>query len=217
MRRHLFIFAVVAAVGFATGSIWAATEARVITRSVAAQHGLARAWFTQVRIDPARSRVTEMRFVGRTDRQPDTLFVQTDRAAVYAINAETGQTLWTRIVGRPDHPTMPVGANRELVSVINGTTLYVMDRADGRLLWSARVDGVPVAGVVMSDRRAFVPMLSGQVVAYRLKKQESVDDAAKPVQSRRNRRPSPRRRPRNRPPRPMSKKSKPRARKSPAC
>jgi hypothetical protein len=32
----------------------------------------------------------------------------------------------------------------------------------------------------MSDRRAFVPMLSGQVVAYRLKKQESMDDAAKP-------------------------------------
>ena len=181
MRRHLFIFAVVTAMGFPSDSVWAASGARVITRSIAAQHGLARAWFTQVRIDPARSRVTEMRLVGRTDRQPDTLFVQTDRATVHAINAETGQTLWMKMVGHPDYPTMPVGANRELVAVINGTTIYVMDRANGRLLWKARVNGVPAAGVVMSDRRAFVPMLNGQVVAYRLKKQESKEDAVKPA------------------------------------
>ncbi len=144
-----------------------------MSREAAAAYGLNRAWFAQVRFDAGRSRVTHLRFFEKTDQLPDTLFVQTDRSMIQSINAETGQTLWVRMVGDARQPTMPVGANEEMVAVVNGTVLYILNRANGKILWREPVTGVPVDGPIMSDRYAFVPMISGQVMAYRIKKEQS--------------------------------------------
>ena len=176
MSRHLVLVAVLAAVSFPCDRAGAASGSRVITRATAARHGLQRAWYTQIRLDPSRARLSHLRLVQRTDQHPDTLFVQTNRATVHAIDAETGQTLWVRTVGQPHHPSTAVGANDKLVAVVNGTTLFVLNRTDGKMLWKDRVDGVPAAGPVLSQRRAFVPVLGGKVIAYRLKRKEKSED-----------------------------------------
>lgn len=174
-RSCIAVLALLVAVSTAVRPTQAASGA-LVSRAEAARHGLTRAWFTQIRIDPARAKVTHIRLASKTEDCPDTVFVQTSSAMVHALAAETGETLWIKMVGHPDHPSMALGANDELVSVVNGTTLYVLRRTDGRLLWSARIDGVPVAGVVMSDRRAVVPMINGQLASYRLKKTKAVED-----------------------------------------
>ncbi|NLE39994.1 MAG: PQQ-binding-like beta-propeller repeat protein, partial [Pirellulaceae bacterium] len=142
-------------VGFLLLPTWievgAAPANRLIAPSDAARGGLDRAWFTQVRLDPGRAKVEHLRLFEATGRLPDTLFVQTDRAAVHAIDAETGRTLWVRLVGSPNHPSMAVGASDEIVGVVNGTTLYLIDRADGRIVWTRRVAGVPADGPVLTD------------------------------------------------------------------
>ncbi|NUQ64962.1 MAG: PQQ-binding-like beta-propeller repeat protein [Pirellulales bacterium] len=134
----------------------------LIDQQAATAHGLTRAWYNQVEMDGARGRVLHL---GLAD---GTLFVQTDSAVLHALDAETGQTLWVEQVGSAQHPTMPAGANSDYVAVVNGSTLYVLNRFNGNLLWKRALEHVPGSGAAMSDRYAYVPMVNGLVVAYRL-------------------------------------------------
>ncbi len=104
-----------------------------------------------------------------------TLFVQTDRGVLHTIDAETGQTLWLKEVGRRDFPSLRPAASADMVAVINGSTLYILHRTTGRLLWERSVEGVPGAGPAISERRAYVPLTDGMVLAYRL---EAIVDPA---------------------------------------
>ena len=143
---------------------------QLIPESLAAQHGLTRAWFTQAQFDTATSRACWAVL------HEGTLFVQNDRAAVQAIDAITGKALWVQQVGKPAHPTLPVGVNREFVAVLNGSRLYVLNRYNGEVLLDVPAMGVPSAGPAVSDRRVYVPMLDGLIVAHRL---EPVPDAGR--------------------------------------
>jgi outer membrane protein assembly factor BamB len=175
MTRHL-VLVLFAALAASLCPSERSSAAPLISRSAAARHGMVRAWYTQVRIDPGRARVTHLTLSeGNAENKeiPDALFVQTDRAMVHAIDAETGKTLWVKLVGRPDHPGVPIGVNKDLVAVVNGSYIYALDRVDGKILWKRSLDGVPAAGIAMSRRRVFVPMLTGQVFAYRLKQLET--------------------------------------------
>jgi len=155
----------------------AAPAARLITHRDAARHGLRRAWFSQIRIDPGQSRISHVRLVQGAGQLPDTLLVQTDRAMIHAIDAETGRTLWVRLAGSPAHPSMAVGASDKLVGVLNGTRLYLLDRSDGRVLWSRRVDGVPADGPALSSKYVFAPMISGHVLAYPIEKKQFEEES----------------------------------------
>ncbi len=167
-RFSLFVTVLAVVAVFAGSQLSAAPGGGLISHQVAQGHGLTRAWFTQVRLDPGQGRVSHVTFCEKDEMNPDTLFVQTDRAALHVIDAETGQTLWVKTVGRPNHPSLPLGVGEKLVSVVNGTYIYILKRADGKLLWTGRMDDVPVAGICMSKRRVFVPTISGRVIAYKM-------------------------------------------------
>ena len=138
----------------------------IIDQQAAAAHGLTRAWYSQIEMDGARGRVLHMVLAGGT------LFVQSDNAVLHALGAETGQTLWAQRVGSAVHPTMPAAANADYVAVVNGSTLYLLNRFNGNLLWKKQVEHVPGAGPALSDRYVYVPMVNGLVAAYRLKPAE---------------------------------------------
>jgi len=161
MRR--FVIAAVLVAGlFPVGPAWTAPDSPIISEIAAARHGLTRPWFAQIQLDRSQGRV---RFIVLHE---DVLYVQTDRATVHAIDAETGETLWARQVGRPNHPSMTPGLNRDLLAVVNGSRLYVCNRFNGDLLFKVEVGGAPGAGPALSKRRAYVPMVNGMVMAYRL-------------------------------------------------
>ena len=63
------------------------------------------------------------------------LYVQTNTANVHAIDAETGKTLWSKQIGSPDHPSMPLDARGDMLAVVNGSRLYVVNRFNGDLLY----------------------------------------------------------------------------------
>ena len=168
-RSLTFAGAAVAALA-ANVALSAGPRGEIITEAAAARHGLTRAWFTQVQMDVGRSRVESVVL------DDDTLVVQTNRGMIQAINAETGQTLWSKQVGKPNHPTMTPGVSPDLVVVLNGSRLFALNRANGDLLYETLVSGPPGAGPGVSAKRAFVPMLNGMVVAYRL---ESMTDPLK--------------------------------------
>ena len=96
------------------------------------------------------------------------LYAQSSRATLEAIDAETGQKLWSKMIGQPNHPSLPPGACGDLVAMINGCTLYVMNRYTGDILFQTIVDGAPGGGPALSSVRAYVPMVNGMLLAYRL-------------------------------------------------
>ena len=142
---------------------WAQLAAsEIIPQGLAARHGLTRAWFTQVEMDPGRSRLKHLVLYDGI------LYAQTDKAMVHAIDAETGATLWVKQIGRPDHPSMTPGVGRSLLAIVNGSRLYVANRFNGKILLETDIDGAPGAGPAVSDQRVYVPTVKGLLLSYRV-------------------------------------------------
>ncbi|MEX2318145.1 MAG: PQQ-binding-like beta-propeller repeat protein, partial [Pirellulales bacterium] len=133
---------------------------RLLARDHIARLGLTRAWFAQVQLDSGRSRVERAILSG------DQMFVLTSAGTLHALNALTGETMWVAPFGNPGLPSMGPAANERRVAVVNGLTLYVLDRVDGRPAIVRRVGGVPAAAPAMSRAYCFVPMVTGRVEGY---------------------------------------------------
>jgi len=137
-----------------------AVRPEIISESQAHRHGLTRAWITRVQLDPGRGRVVDVTL------HEGTLISVTDQAAVQALDAESGRTLWITTVGRRDFTNTPVGASASYVCVCNGSTLYVLSRADGRLLFTRRMQGAASAAPAVSEERVYVPTFAGAIESY---------------------------------------------------
>ena len=141
----------------------ASQGAELVPEPVAQQHGLTRAWSAQVEVDPSRGYVSDVVL------DDGVLFVQTNRAVLHAIDAATGQTLWAQQIGAADYPSLTPGANATMVSVINGSTLYVLNRFTGKVLWKVSLESAAGSGPALSQQRVYVPLLKGLIASYRLK------------------------------------------------
>jgi outer membrane protein assembly factor BamB len=135
---------------------------RLVSRDQARHLGLERAWFAQVRLDPARNRVE------RAILANDRLGVLTTASVLQEINALTGETLWVAPVGNPNYPSLGPSASEARIAVLNGTTLYVLDRTDGRPVMIRRVNGAPGGAPALAPQKVFVPLLDGRVEGYPL-------------------------------------------------
>jgi outer membrane protein assembly factor BamB len=104
-----------------------------------------------------------------------TLFATTYKGMVHAIDGNTGKTRWSTSVGKTRYPTTAAGGGDKYVAVVNGSTLYVLNAADGTFAWSRPMEGTPGAGPAVSDALVFVPRLNGAVELYK------VDDHKRPA------------------------------------
>jgi outer membrane protein assembly factor BamB len=138
---------------------------RVSDQAKARQVGLKRAWFAQVRLDPSRNHVERAVLVG------DRLSVLTTAGVLQELNALTGETLWIAPVGNPDYPSLGPAGTEQHVAVLNGSTLYILDRTDGRPVKIQSVGGAPGAAPALSAKHAFVPLVTGRIEAYPLEGQ----------------------------------------------
>lgn len=145
-------------------NFWAAAG-ELMSETGLARSGLTRPWFAQVEMDQGRTRLTDILMY------EGALYAQTNSAMVHALDAETGKTLWSKRVGEAKHPSMPAEAKGNLLAVINGSRLYVLNRLTGELLYEKEIQDAPGAGPGLSTRRAFVPMVNGMVIAYRVEEE----------------------------------------------
>jgi outer membrane protein assembly factor BamB len=107
---------------------------------------------------------------------PDVVLVATSqRGLVQCLDGETGRTLWSVQVGTSRYPTTRASVNETHVAVVNGTTLYVLNRADGRVQWERPIDQTPGAGPALSDTMVFVPMVNGYLQTFH------IDEPKRPV------------------------------------
>lgn len=161
MRRVCCCLALI--LGWAVVASPSATFGQLIPEAAALRAGLTRKWFTQIVLDPARGRIEHIVL------DEGTLFIATDQGILQAVDAETGQTLWAERVGKQGHPVLPPDANSNVVALLSGSHLYLVNRHSGRLLREIIVEGAPSGGIALSERFAYVPTVTGVVYAYRLR------------------------------------------------
>ena len=135
----------------------------LISKSAAMRHGLTRAWFHRVQMDSGRDRIESIT-VG-----DGSLFIQTRRGNISAVDTETGKVHWHRRIGSIDRQTTAVGVGPRHVAALNGHSLYVMDRENGNILWNLRALGAPGAGPAVSRTSVYVPANSGVIQAYSIR------------------------------------------------
>jgi outer membrane protein assembly factor BamB len=152
------------AMALGTATAWAQDgRTTLVAEQEARRHGLTRAWATRIQMDSARNRVHEITL------HEGTLISVTDESVVQAFDAETGRTLWRTLVGRRAYPNTPVGASQSYVAVCNGSTLYLLSRLDGSLLFTRKLQGTPSAAPAVSEDRVYIPTFAGAIESYEIK------------------------------------------------
>jgi hypothetical protein len=134
----------------------------LISQDVLRNVGLSRSWFAQAQLNPARNHVE------RAVLSPGRLTVLTSAGVVQELNADTGETLWTAAIGNDSYPSLGPCVSDQFVALVNGSTLYVLDRKDGRPTIIKRVGGAPGAAPALGPDYVFVPLVSGRMEAYPL-------------------------------------------------
>jgi len=97
-----------------------------------------------------------------------TLYAQSTEGVLYTIDGETGEIRWQGPIGKSDYPNMLPAANDDYVTVINGSTLYVVSLTDGKLAWTKQLPKAPANAPVVTDERVFVPLHGGMLEGYSL-------------------------------------------------
>jgi outer membrane protein assembly factor BamB len=169
MARRFLVAAALIAAGCACSPV-CAMQNELIPETTAARHGLARPWFAQVELDQARGRLASVVLY------EGVLYAQTNTANVHAIDAETGKTLWSKQIGMPNHPSMPPDAKGDMLAVVNGSRLFVVNRFNGSLLYEKEIRDAPGNGPALSSKRAYVPSVGGMMMAYQV---QSTDETTK--------------------------------------
>jgi hypothetical protein len=136
---------------------------RLIGQEQANRLGLTRAWFTQVRLDSARNHVERAVLTG------DRLTLLTTAGVVQEMNALTGKTYWTAPIGKSNYPSLGPAASDKYVAVVNGSTLFVLDRADSKPVMIRQVGSAPGAAPAISQEYVFVPLVTGRIEGYSLR------------------------------------------------
>jgi outer membrane protein assembly factor BamB len=159
--RHGWLACAVLLAGVAA-SAHAQLFSGLISQNQAASVGLKRAWFARAEVDPSRSRVVDWILSG------DQLLILTDAGVLHALDANTGKTNWVTQFGNPNYPSVGPDANDKFVAVINGSKVYLMDRASGRILGERMIGGIPGAGPAVGENYVFVPTINGLIEGFPL-------------------------------------------------
>lgn len=107
--------------------------------------------------------------VDRLEIPEVTFLAQSDAGMLMAINGRTGRTEWSKVYGTRGYPQPMADANDQFVFTINDFALNCLLRSNGELVWTRKLEGVPIAGPVVGTEFTYVPMLDGTVVAYDFK------------------------------------------------
>jgi hypothetical protein len=134
----------------------------LIPRTVAERSGLVRAWYLQLPLDQAKSKITRIRFFSGL------ILAVTDEGMLHVVDAESGQLRWSFQAGDRGKLVLAGGANATHVAVANTSTLFVLDRASGNLIYQRELTGTPERGPVLTEHHVILPLVKGPLEVYPL-------------------------------------------------
>jgi outer membrane protein assembly factor BamB len=134
----------------------------LISQQQARTIGLERAWYSSAQVDPAHS--TFVRWILSHDQ----IVLLSNAGVVQLLDANTGQTMWTSDVGNPNYPSLGPAANEEFIALVNGSTLYLLDRHSGQPVNEIRLGSAPGGGPALGKDYVYAPLLSGRIEGHPL-------------------------------------------------
>ncbi|MCC7083634.1 MAG: PQQ-binding-like beta-propeller repeat protein [Pirellulales bacterium] len=137
-------------------------ESPLLTSGYVESYGLVRGWNTQLAIDGARSKVKYIKL------EHDLVLAVTSGGVMHVLDASTGIVNWTTTVGESRFQTLMPGANEKFIAAVNGDSLYIYDRASGRIAFRHTLRGTAEMGPVLTSNRVLVPIVNGPLESYPL-------------------------------------------------
>ncbi len=98
---------------------------------------------------------------------PETLLVcVTSRGMVHVIDAETGRTRWSRLVGNPRFDTLAPAVTENQIGIVCGNNLHLVRTVDGLPQKTIKLSHVAMAGPVISEGWCYIPRIDGTMDWY---------------------------------------------------
>lgn len=151
-----------ACVGTASGQI--GRQSVVPTPRELESFGLERAWWSQATLDASTDKLLHL------TADEELLYAQSRTGILTAFDAETGERLWSRLLGTPEAPSFPVTSNTDQLLLATGMNLFALDKFNGRLLWELNLPTHPSTAPEVNDFQAYIGSLDGSAWAFDLAK-----------------------------------------------
>jgi len=149
---------------FAGGLCASSSAADVLpTDEELSRFGLTRAWWLQATVNPDRDTIAHF------TADETTVYVQSSSGVVTAIDSESGEKKWSRLVGIPSQASFPVVANDRFAFVASGMNLYALNKLTGGTVWQLRLEGHPSTQPEVDEDQIYIGMVDGSVYAYSLR------------------------------------------------
>ena len=124
--------------------------------------GLTRSWYLQLPIDGGHTKVTRIRFFSGL------ILIVTDEGVLHVVDAETVRAALVVQSRQSQHADAGRRRNSTHVAVANTSTLFVLDRATGDLIFQRQLSGTPERGPVLSEHHVVLPLVNGPLEVYPL-------------------------------------------------
>ncbi|WDI44248.1 outer membrane protein assembly factor BamB family protein [Bremerella sp. P1] len=141
---------------------FASNELSIVGQPLGEEGAKAKADQYVARLDDSKGKPV----VNRLEIPEITFLAQSDAGMLMSVNGRTGRTEWSKVYGRRGYPQPTPNANDDFVFTINDFALNCIYRNNGELVWTRKLEGVPIAGPVVGEEFVYIPMLDGTVVAY---------------------------------------------------
>ncbi|MBQ4144225.1 MAG: PQQ-like beta-propeller repeat protein [Thermoguttaceae bacterium] len=171
-KTGFFLFLAVLTAGLLGASAVSAQgvwKGHIIPQDVANSRGLERQWIAHTEFNPYNNvaeKVSGMVF----DR--DAVFTVTEQGTVQAFEAETGKTKWVTCTKTKGKIVQGLAVSRFYLAFTAGSTLYVLNRENGRILLDADVPAIPTNDLALGEFRAYVPAINGLIYIFNLQPME---------------------------------------------
>lgn len=94
------------------------------------------------------------------------IYCMSNSGVVQAFDAESGRLLWQTEIGTSSFPSSGVGASKKLVAAVNGSSVYCLDPATGKLLWQKRCEKAVMGAPSATEDSVFVPLADGRMQIF---------------------------------------------------
>jgi hypothetical protein len=93
------------------------------------------------------------------------------RGMVQVIDAETGRSRWSKLIGNPRFVTLAPAISEEQIGIISGNTLHLVRTEDGLPLKTIPLKHVAAAGGAIAEGWIYVPRMDGTMDWYPINEQ----------------------------------------------
>ncbi len=125
--------------------------------------GLELSWWNQATLDPHQDETRHL------TADEDGVYLQSRSGIITAFSAESGERLWSSLLGEANSPSYPAVTNEEQVLLAAGMSMFAINKQTGRREWQLTLPHHPSTSPGVDERKAYIGTLDGSLYAFDLR------------------------------------------------